>query len=205
MVAAPGASVELESEEYPRCHLSFERGACTLGGCLSRRQVGKSSRYSLRMGSEPCPCERDLASCATVNSVDMTWRGSTYYVHRSRPMTNDPTMPAKLCTIFLALSEVKLERCCLLTISSSLGCLHVPVTGVEGADCATGVEGRTGVDIVNWSVQVSEILLLSCNIVRPGFVYCNVNRGVNATYPANSVSRLGLPPLVSSCRLVEVS
>lgn len=81
-------------------------------------------------------------------------------------MTNAPIMPVTLYNIFLTLSAVKLERCCLLTISSSLGCLHVPVAGVEGVDCATGVEGRAGVDIVMYVRRFFQMLLLNCNIVR---------------------------------------
>lgn len=58
--------------------------------------------------------------------------------------------PPLLYAIFLTLLAVKFEAFWRLTISSNFGCLHVPVTGVEGVDCATGVDGRVGVDIAAW-------------------------------------------------------
>jgi hypothetical protein len=56
-------------------------------------------------------------------------------------------MLARLYSTFFTSSAENLAAFCLLTISSSFGCFQVPVVGVDGADCATGVEGRTGVDI----------------------------------------------------------
>jgi len=54
------------------------------------------------------------------------------------------------------LCSEKLVAFCLRTISSNLGCCHVPVRGVEGVVCAIGVEGLGGVDMVDRYEQVGE-------------------------------------------------
>lgn len=74
-------------------------------------------------------------------------RADTYLSHTERPSKQTAAMPATLYSTFFTSSAENLAAFCLLTISSSFGCFHVPVVGVEGADCVTGVEGRTGVDI----------------------------------------------------------
>ena len=75
----------------------------------------------------------------------------THLSHTDRPSRQTAVIPAKLYSTFFTSSAENLAAFCRLTISSSFGCLHVPVVGVDGADCATGVEGRAGVDMVEES------------------------------------------------------
>lgn len=65
--------------------------------------------------------------------------------------------------IFLTFAAVKFEAFWRLTISSNFGCLHVPVAGVEleGVDCATGVDGRNGVDIADRKLWLSRLQIVS--------------------------------------------
>jgi hypothetical protein len=70
-----------------------------------------------------------------------------YLSHIDRPSRETTTILTRLYSTFFTSSAENLAAFCLLTISSSFGCFHVPVVGVDGVDCATGVEGRTGVNI----------------------------------------------------------
>jgi hypothetical protein len=74
---------------------------------------------------------------------------SAYIFHNDRARKKTMIMPPTLYTIFLRFRSEKLVAFCLCTISSSLGCRHVPVRGVDGDDCATGVEGREEVDMAD--------------------------------------------------------
>jgi len=85
-------------------------------------------------------------------------------------------MPPRLYRIFFTSSAENFAAFCLRTTSSSLGCRQVPVGGVEGADCATGVEGRIGVDILERRVQATRALPQDCETVSFRVVVFNVNK-----------------------------
>ena len=74
---------------------------------------------------------------------------TAYIFHNDRARKKTMIMPPALYTIFLRFRSEKLVAFCLCTISSNLGCRHVPVRGVDGDDWATGVEGREEVDMTD--------------------------------------------------------
>lgn len=102
--------------------------------------------------------------------------------------------------IFLTFAAVKFEAFWRLTISSNFGCLHVPVAGVEleGVDCATGVDGRNGVDIADRKLWLSRLQIVSCGIVSS--VYCAQSQ----QSPKQRTSLTQPVPCASSLSLVAI-
>ena len=102
------------------------------------------------MDVEPSPTGRSLESYSKVREVPRVAEEDTNLSHSDRPNKNTTTMPVILYRIFLTWRSEKFESFCRFTISSNLGCRHVPVVGGDAGFCATGVEGRTGVDIASY-------------------------------------------------------
>jgi hypothetical protein len=110
-----------------------------------------------------------------------------------------------LYSTFFTSSAENLAAFCLLTISSSFGCFHVPVVGVDGVDCATGVEGRTGVDIAKRIGMRRPGLLKDCEAVNLKHVVECQQREIEINSPSSGSDLAAVCDVSSTNYYLDVS